>query len=101
MKVIIHSIHFTAAEKLKSYVQKKCEKLNQFYDRITDATVRLKLQNEVKGANKLVEITLGVPGDTLIATEKGSTFEEATDLATDKLKTQLKKYKGKLRTRTS
>ena len=101
MKVIIHSIHFTAADRLKTYVQNKCEKLDRFFDRIVEATVRLKLQNEVKGANKLVEITLSVPGDTLVATEKGKTFEEATDLATDKLKAQLKKYKGKMRVRAS
>ena len=99
MKLTIQSIHFTASARLKNYIQKKCDKLDQFFDRITEGKVALKLQNEVKGANKLVEIQLMVPGDVLIAKEKGLTFEAATDLATDKLKTQLKKYKGRMSTR--
>lgn len=99
MKVTIQSIHFTAADRLKAYTQKKCDKLDQFFDRITEGIVTLKLQQEVKDANKYAEIKLIVPGDVLIATEQAQTFEAAVDLATDKLKLQLKKYKEKLRSR--
>lgn len=99
MKVTIQSLHFTAAEPLKAYVQKKCDKLDHFFDRIQEGQVRLKLQNEIKGANKLVEVKLLVPQDTLIATEQGKTFEEGMDLAFDNLKNQLKRYKGRLRTK--
>ena len=38
-----------------------------------------------------------VPGETLVAHEAGTTFEEATDLCVDKLKTQLIRYKEKQR----
>ncbi|MEL7339962.1 MAG: HPF/RaiA family ribosome-associated protein, partial [Bacteroidota bacterium] len=55
MKVTIQSIHFTAAERLKNYVQKKCDKFDQFFDRIIEGKVSLKLQKEAKGADKLVE----------------------------------------------
>ena len=99
MKLTIQSIHFDAADRLKDYVQQKLDKLDQYFDRITDGDVYLKLQNEVKGANKLVEVGLRVPGERLIASEQGSTFEEATDLVADKLKAQLIKYKDKQRTR--
>ncbi|RMG69230.1 MAG: ribosome-associated translation inhibitor RaiA [Bacteroidetes bacterium] len=99
MKVTIQSIHFTAADRLKSYIQKKCDKLDQFFDRIIEGTVVLKVQQEVKNANKHVEIKLMVPGDLLIAKEEAKTFEAAVDLATDKLKLQLKKYKEKIRSR--
>ena len=98
MKVTIQSIHFTAADPLKAYIQKKCDKLDQFFDRIQEGEVRLKLQNEVKGANKLAEIKLLVPNDVLLVSEQGKTFEEAVDIAVDKMKVQLKRYKGKLRT---
>ncbi len=98
MKVIIQSLHFTAADPLKEYIQKKCDKLDQFYDRILDGLVTLKVQQEVKSANKLVEVQLNVPGENLIAKEQGSSFEEATDLVMEKLKIQLKKHKEKLRT---
>ncbi len=97
MKLNIQSIHFTAADRLKDYVQKKCTKLDHFFDRILEGDVYLKLQNDVKGANKLVEIKLRVPGDILIAKEQAKTFEAATDLVTDKLRQQLIRYKEKMR----
>ncbi len=100
MRITIQSIHFDAADHLKDYLQKKCDKLDQFFDKIIEGTVMLKLQNEVKGANKFVEIIIHVPGDTLVAKESGSTFEEATDKVTEKLKVQLKKHKERLRART-
>ena len=95
MKLSIQSIHFTADTKLLDYVQKKCDKLDHFYDRITDGDVFLKLVEGKK--NKSVEIKMRVPGETLVAHEAGTTFEEATDLCVDKLKTQLIRYKEKQR----
>lgn len=97
MKTTIQALHFTAADRLKSYIQKKCDKLDHFFDRIQEATVSLKVQHEVKSANKWVEVKLKVPGDILIAREEGKTFEEAVDLAVDNMKMQIKRYKGKLR----
>ncbi|MEZ4828558.1 MAG: ribosome-associated translation inhibitor RaiA [Bacteroidia bacterium] len=99
MKITIQSIHFDAADRLKDYIQKKCDKLDQFFDRIIDGEVTLKLQNEIKGGNKFAEVKVNVPGDTLLATESGQTFEEAIDLCTDKIKEQLRRYKGKAKGR--
>ena len=99
MTLTIQSIHFTASDRLKSYVQRKTDKLDQFFDRIVGAKVNLKLHNNGKGANKVVEIKLAVPGDILIASEKGTTFEEATDLVTDKIRKQLTRYKERLKAR--
>lgn len=98
MRITIQSIHFTAADKLKAHLQRRCDKLDQFFDRIIDGDVFLKVRDEVKGENKFVEIKVRVPGETLIAKEQGSSFEQAADLCTDKLKTQLLKFKEKLRT---
>ncbi|MDX2246037.1 MAG: ribosome-associated translation inhibitor RaiA [Bacteroidia bacterium] len=99
MKITIQSIHFDAADRLKDYIQKKCDKLDQFFDRIIDGEVTLKVHNENKGGNKFVELKVNVPGDTLVASESGQTFEEATDLTTDKIKEQLRRYKGKTKGR--
>ncbi|MEM9987313.1 MAG: ribosome-associated translation inhibitor RaiA [Bacteroidota bacterium] len=99
MKLQIQSIHFTAADHLKQFTQEKMAKLDHFFDRITDGEVFFKLQNEVKGANKFAEIKVHVPGEILIASEKGKSFEEALDLALEKVKSQLRKYKGKLQER--
>jgi putative sigma-54 modulation protein len=101
MKLTIQSVRFTASDHLKEYIQKKCDKLDQFFDRITDGEVILKVQNENKGANKFVEIILNVPGEQLISTEIAPSFEAATDQATDKLKTRIKRYKEKMRERTA
>lgn len=99
MNLTIQSIHFDAADHLKGYIHRKASKLDTYFDRITDGDVTLKVQNEVKGANKYVEMKLRVPGETLVASEQGSRFEEATDLVVDKLKIQLSKYKSKLQSR--
>lgn len=99
MKLTIQSLHFDAAEHLKEYVQRKADKLDTYFDRITDGEVYLKLQQEVKAANKLVEIRLRVPGDTIVASEQGTSFEEATDLVIDKLRVQVMKFKEKHKTK--
>jgi putative sigma-54 modulation protein len=99
MKLQIQSIHFDAADHLKEYTREKMDKLDTFFDRITEGEVYFKLQNEVKGANKFAEVKLHVPGEILVASEQGQSFEEAIDLAANKVRMQLLKYKGKMQER--
>ena len=96
MKLQVHSIHFDADKKLIDFIQKKVNKLETFYDRLVDGEVFLRLNNEGID-NKTVEIKLKVPGNHLFATEKARSFEAATDLATDALRMQIKKFKTKLK----
>jgi putative sigma-54 modulation protein len=96
MKLQVHSIHFDADEKLIDFIQKKVDKLETFYDRLVDGEVFLRLNNEGI-ENKTVEIKLKVPGSQLFAKEQAKSFEEATDLATEALRTQLKKFKTKVK----
>ena len=96
MKLQVHSIHFDADNKLITFIQKKLDKLETFYDRMVDGEVFLRLNNEGID-NKTVEIKLRVPGSQLFATEKAKSFEEATDLAADALRMQLKKFKTKVK----
>ena len=95
MKLQVHSIHFDADHKLITYIQKKLDKLETFYDRMVDGEVFLRLNKEGI-ENKKVEIILRVPGYQLFATEKARSFEEATGLAADALRMQLKKFKTKV-----
>jgi putative sigma-54 modulation protein len=96
MKIKVQSIHFDADQKLVSYVQKKMDKLETFFDRMVDGEVFLRLNNE--GAdNKTVEIKLNVPGSQLFAKEQAKTFEAATEQATEALRNQLQKFKTKLK----
>ncbi len=94
MKIKVQSIHFNADEKLVTYVQKKMDKLETFYDRAVDGEVFLRLNNEGVD-NKTVEIKLNVPGTQLFAKEDARTFEAATEQATEALKNQLTKFKTK------
>ena len=96
MKLQVHSIHFNADSKLITFIQKKLDKLETFYDRLVDGEVFLRLNNEGI-ENKTVEIKLSVPGTQLFAIEKARSFEAATDLAADALRMQLKKFKTKVK----
>lgn len=97
MRLQMQAIHFDADPKLLSFIQQKLDKLDTFYDRITSGEVFLKLDksDNTKLHTKLLEVKLYVPGGTMFVREQGSTFEEATDLAVDTLKMQVKKFKDK------
>jgi len=99
MEIHITSIHFDADQKLTDYIERKTSKLEQFYDRIIDTRVLLKLENSGQVREKIVEMRLNVPGDTLVATETSMSFEAAADVAVDNMKRQLIKYKERLRVR--
>ena len=96
MKVQMHSVHFDADQKLLDFIQKRLDKLETFYDRVTDGEVILKLNNKDGVDNKTVEIKLFVPGATLFSQEDAASFEAATDAAADGLKRQITKYKEKI-----
>ena len=66
MKLQVHSIHFNADSKLITFIQKKLDKLETFYDRMVDGEVFLRLNNEGI-ENKTVEIKLRVPGNQLFS----------------------------------
>jgi putative sigma-54 modulation protein len=96
MKLQVHSIHFNADIKLVDFIQKRVDKLETFYDRVVDGEVFLRINNEGVD-NKTVEIKVKVPGSQLFAKEQARSFEAATDLATEALSNQLKKFKEKMR----
>lgn len=101
MKIRVQSIHFTADVKLLDFIQKKADKLDQFFDQIISGEVYLKLEKTDDEANKITEIKLLIPGNDLFAKEQCKTFEEATDKAVESLKRQLDKRKEKLRSHTN
>jgi putative sigma-54 modulation protein len=101
MKIVIQSIHFDADQKLLAFIQKKVDKLDQYYDQIINGEVYLKVDNVTEETNKIVEIKLVIPGSILFAKEECKTFEEATDLSVESLSKQIRKYKEKLRSHES
>ncbi len=97
MKLQMQSLHFDADQKLLAFIQKKVEKLDTMFSRIIDGEVILRLEKSENKENKIFELRLNVPGNQLFVKEKSSTFEAATDMALETMKSQLRKHKGKLR----
>ncbi|RSK37130.1 ribosome hibernation-promoting factor, HPF/YfiA family [Hymenobacter metallilatus] len=96
MKVQMQSVHFDADQKLLDFIQKRLDKLETFYDRVTEGEVIMRLNNKDGIDNKTVEIKLYVPGSTLFAQEDAASFEAAADAASESLKRQITKHKEKL-----
>jgi len=96
MKVRTEAVQFKADQKLLDFIENKLGKLENYFDRIIDAKVILKLENSGQVKDKISEVKLNVPGISLFAKYSAKTFEEATDKATANLTRQLKKYKDKL-----
>lgn len=95
MKLKIHSIHFDADKKLVDFVQNKIDKLEQFYSEIIEGEVFLRLDKAENNENKIVEIRLDIPGNSLFAKRQCKSFEEAADQVVEALRRQVKKHKEK------
>ncbi|MES2629050.1 MAG: ribosome-associated translation inhibitor RaiA [Bacteroidota bacterium] len=97
MEFQVHSIHFDADAKLINHVTERMNKLDVFFDQITDGEVFLRLDKSDNNENKITEIKLNVPGKELFAKKQCKSFEEATDTAIEALRQQLQKHKEKIK----
>jgi putative sigma-54 modulation protein len=95
MKVQMQSVKFDADKKLIDYIQKRVNKLDKIYERITDGEVIMRVEKSNQIPNKSIEFKINIPGEQLFVKEKSRSFEAATDKAVDSLMRQLKKYKDK------
>ncbi len=97
MNVKIQSIRFKADQKLLDYMEKKYSKLGKYFDNIVDLDIRLSLEKTGQVQDKIVELALKVPGETLLSKSSEKTFEKAFDDTWDHMKRQITKYKDKKR----
>ncbi|NER18447.1 ribosome hibernation-promoting factor, HPF/YfiA family [Spongiivirga citrea] len=97
MQVNTHSVNFTVDSKLVSFIQRRMDKLESFYDQVINSDVYLKVENTSDKANKIVEVKVAVPGDEFIVKKTCKSFEEGIDMATSSLGRVLLKRKEKLR----
>lgn len=95
MDIKVNSVNFTADKKLVSFVNEKVKKLELFFDNITASEVFLKLESDQEKENKQAIIKILLPGKELLAKKQCKSFEEATDLAVEALRKQVKKHKEK------
>ena len=92
----MHSIRFIADQSLITFIQRKADKLDKFFDRIIDGEVFMRLDKDNNMENKIIEIKLNIPRNQLFAKERAKSFEEASDLAVEALKKQIIKHKDKI-----
>ena len=92
----VSSIHFDADKDLIEFVHEKVDKLANYFDKIIDGEVILKVENAHSTENKVAEIKLLIPGNDIFAKKQCKSFEEATDNAVEALRRQLKKHKEKI-----
>jgi putative sigma-54 modulation protein len=97
MIIRVQSVNFNASSDLIEFVQKKMDKLDQFFDHIVDGDVYLKLDNNHEKENKIAELKVNVPGTDLIVKKQSASFEEAIDSGTEALRKQLSKRKEKIK----
>lgn len=97
MKVHTESVQFKADKKLLDFIDRKMGKLDNFFDRIIEADVKLKLENSGQVRDKVAEVRVQVPGQSLFVKEITKSFEQSIDSAVDNLRRQLTRYKEKLR----
>ena len=97
MNVNIQTVHFDADGKLRSHIEKKIIKLEQFHDRIIKVDVYLKLDNVVHTIkDKIVEIKVAVPRHEFFVKCTSKTFEESFEEAMGAVTMQIKRKKEKM-----
>jgi putative sigma-54 modulation protein len=98
MKVNMQSVNFTIDRKLVDFIQRKMDKLENYYDKVIDADVYLKVENTSAKENKIAEVRVNIPGEDIMVKKQCKTFEEAVDEAASTLQRALLKRKEKVRT---
>ncbi len=105
-KFEIQGVHASIDDRLKAYVNKKIGALDRYVSRHSRASahceVQLKVIKTKDRNNCLCEVTIHLPHETIVITEKALNMYAAVDIMEAKLKQQLQKYKdmhqsGKLR----
>lgn len=93
MNISINSVKFKADEKLEKYITEKASKLERMIDNATKCEVILKVEKPESENNKIAELSLTLPGQTLFNSKQADSFEEAVAQCIDTMKTQIEKYK--------
>lgn len=97
MKVDIQAVNFNVDRKLVDFINIRLEKLEQYFDKIVDIDVNLRVENTSDKENKSADIIVKIPGDDIVVKKTAKSFEEAVDLAGDAAERLLVKHKEKMK----
>ena len=94
MKINIRGQKLEITEGIKDHVEGKLSKLEKYFDKPDE--VEINVLAKIKGIEQIIEVT--IPGRFMLrAEESHSDLYAAVDLVIDKLETQIKKNKSRLR----
>ena len=93
MNVRMTARHFDLSEGTKRHIQERSEHFERFFNNIIDLHWVLEMDKRRHTA----ETSARVFGALLTGKGEGADLRSAIDLAADKMETQLKKYKGRLK----
>ncbi|MDD2772085.1 MAG: ribosome-associated translation inhibitor RaiA [Elusimicrobiales bacterium] len=93
MTVQIVARHVKLTKSLKDYIQERLDRVQHYFDHIIWAQVILTMEKKVSRA----EIIIHAARQTFKAGSETSDMYSSMDAATDKIETQIKKYKERLK----
>jgi putative sigma-54 modulation protein len=100
MQIQIIGQSISLGDNQKDYINEKIDNLKKYEERVSDEATIIRVDVEktkVKSGDEkiITQITMYIPNSVIRAEVTGSTVEETTDLAVDKLKKQIERYKTK------
>jgi putative sigma-54 modulation protein len=97
VKIDIFTKNLELTDRLNDYVVKKVEKLEKFLDEVDECRVDLSHIKTARNANDrhVAQLTLRGKGFILRSEERSDSIFSAVDAALDKMRRQIRRYKGK------
>ena len=95
MKKQVTARHFDLTPEMKAKAEEEMEGLTRFFDSIVSAEMVLDAERH----RRVAELKVNVFNNLIAGRGETDDMYAAIDVAVDKVKTQLKKYKGKLKDR--
>ena len=100
MQVIVQGRNFEVTDRLHEYVEDKVSKLDRFLSTITEARVELATESTRSAEDRQVaQLTIRSKGVLLRSEERSGDMFTSVDMAMDKIKRQIDRYKSKRRGR--
>ena len=91
MTLEITSRHYDFPDRIKEYAEEEVEKITKIHDRIVSTRVILDRLKE----GDMAEINIHISGKDFFASETTDDITKSIDRTVDKIRKQLKRYKGK------
>lgn len=96
MQIVLKGKNFVISDRIRSYVEKKFDRLDRYLPDIDEARVEI-TQEKTKSAKdrNIVQVTLKTDGSILRAEDRSEAIYTSIDAAVDKIHRQIVRYKGK------